>query len=51
MMRLDKLYLEAVESAGIKMWLYKRYVDDFNQVVESRRKDDNEKTLVAEPTI
>ena len=50
MMRWDKLYLEAVEAAGIKMWLYERYVDDSNQVAESRNKNDDEKTLAAELT-
>ena len=50
MMRWGKLYLEAVEAAGIKMWLYERYVDDSNQVAESRNKNDDEKTFAAELT-
>ena len=31
MLRWDRLYLERVEEAGMKMMLYKRYVDDSNQ--------------------
>ena len=32
MARWDRLYLESVEKAGLKMLLYERYVDDSNQV-------------------
>ena len=34
MWRWDRLYLEKVERAGLKMRLYERYVDDSNQVAE-----------------
>ena len=34
MMRWDKLYLKRVKSAGIKMRMYDRYVDDSNQAAE-----------------
>ena len=50
MMRWDKLYLEAVEAAGIKMRLYERYVDDSNQIAESRHDEDDDKTLAQELT-
>ena len=32
MWRWDKLYLEKVQNAGIKMLVYERYVDDSNQI-------------------
>ena len=32
MMRWDRMYLDRVKKAGIKMRFYKRYVDDSNQV-------------------
>ena len=31
MMHYDRLYLEAVEEAGIRMLLYNRYIDDSQQ--------------------
>ena len=34
MMSWDKKYLEMVRKAGIKMRLYKRYIDDSNQVAD-----------------
>ena len=38
MWRWDKLYLERVQEAGIKMPLYERYVDDSNQVAVAPEK-------------
>ena len=35
MAKWDRLYLESVEKAGLKMLLYERYVDDSNQVAEA----------------
>ena len=32
--RWDRLYLEKVKKAGIRMWLYEIYVDDSNQGAE-----------------
>ena len=48
MMRWDRMYLEAVRREGITMWLYERYVDDSNQIAESRHEDD--KTLAEDLT-
>ena len=52
MARWDRLYLESVERAGIKMLLYERYVDDSNQVAvvppEGWKYNSEEKRLVKE---
>ena len=34
MLRWDKVYLEKVKKAGLKMMLYERYIDDSQQVAE-----------------
>ena len=36
MWRWDKIYVKRVKKAGIKILLYKRYVDDSNQVAMSQ---------------
>ena len=35
MAKWDKMYLDSVKKAGLKMLLYERYVDDSNQVAEA----------------
>ena len=50
MRRWDRLFLEAVEAAGIKMKLYERYVDDSNQIAECKNEDDDDKTVAKELT-
>ena len=43
MMMWDELYLNAVETAGLRMLFYKRYVDDSNQiVVDDNNSEDGE---------
>ena len=51
----DKLYLEKVEKAGLRMRLYERYVDDSNQVAEiptaGTRYDVEQNKLVLDPQL
>ena len=50
MMKWDSIYLEKVRRAGIEMKLYRRYIDDSNQVVKVPQRgyvyDVNQKKLV-----
>ena len=34
MWRWDRIYLEKLKKANLKMWMYERYVDDSNQIAE-----------------
>ena len=55
MHRWDKLYLEKVEKAGIQMKMYKRYVDDSNQVAvvppPNSKYNVNEEKIVIDPEL
>ena len=35
MARWDRIYLEKIKSAALKMWMYDRYMDDSNQIAET----------------
>ena len=53
MARWDRLYLERVEQAGTDMMLYKRYVDDSNQIgeipLEGSRYNKDSRKIVIDP--
>ena len=55
MCRWDKLYLERVEKAGVKMLVYERYVDDSNQAAvvppEGSTYDAEQRRVVRDPTV
>ena len=55
MWRWDRLYLEKVSKAGLRMMLYERYVDDSNQVAEvpavGTRYDIEQSKLVVDPQL
>ena len=52
MMKWDKLYMAKLSKAGVTMMMFKRYVDDSNQVVKripaGRKFDDNSGKLVVD---